>query len=583
MSIKLLVRDTAEKIAAGEVIERPASIVKELLDNAVDARASRIAIEIIRGGKDYIKISDNGVGIPFAELPVAFLRHATSKITSIDDLETLSTLGFRGEALPSIAAVSKIRFLSKPREQLTAGEIVFQGGQETSYEETGARDGTTVIVEEIFYNTPVRLKFLKSDNHEASLIGDITAEYALGNPHISFLLISDGKTIVQTSGNGKLRETLAEIWGKNTAAALIENDFVSDLITVDSFSSPFHISRGNRRQQIFFVNGRLVKNQLLHSAVEEPYRGVLAYKKHPLALINITIPATETDVNVHPSKTLIKFHDERAVFSAVRSAVNNSFKTANIISEQQQPLVSQEPQPTQHTITALTNRTPLNQVRETGIQNNSPYEQFEIALPYLRNNEGKSPSLFPLLKQIGVYKNSYILAEGNASLYLVDQHAAHERVLYESTLAKLQTQTMYSQQLLEPVIIELTPKSAVLMETILPDLTEMGFEISPFGGLSFIVQSIPTIFLKSDIAQVLLDIINDIDQNKVKIKHGFLAEKLACKSAVKLNHQLHNNEINKLLEDLSACEEPFRCPHGRPTIIEISDNQIQKWFKRILS
>lgn len=586
MTIKVLSRETAEKIAAGEVIERPVSVVKELLDNAVDAGASRIGIEILCGGKEYIKVTDNGLGINFTELPTAFLRHATSKITTIDDFETLASLGFRGEALPSIAAISKIKLISKPREQLVAGEILFNGGEQEYYQEIAARDGTTVIIENLFFNTPARLKFLKSDAHEASLIAELVAEYALGNSHIAFEFISQGKKLLHTTGKGNVREAIAEVWGKQIGTALIKEDFTHNSIKLEGYFSSFELSRSNRKNQIFFVNGRLVKNPIMHTALETPYRGVLPHRKYPLALVYISVPPGETDVNVHPAKTLIKFHDDRSIFTVIRSAVNNALRMPNMVTIDVPNKIDtlDTPKHTQQSFSSIAENIKI-----------SPYQQFKSALPFLREEThteeapiNEAPikethtKLFPRLKFLGIYKNSYIIAQSEHSLCLIDQHAAHERVLFENILNKLEKQQQYSQLLLEPIVVDLPLNISLISEEILITLKNLGFDISYFGDKSYIFRSVPNYFSKGDLSETLLELINEIAQNKNLPKGEILAAKLACKAAVKLNDLLTSAEVEKLLFDLSACEEPFRCPHGRPTIVELENSQIEKWFKRIL-
>lgn len=593
MTITVLNRETSEKIAAGEVIERPASVVKELLDNAIDASATRITVEILQGGKEYMKISDNGRGITYQELPIAFLRHATSKIAAIDDLESLSTLGFRGEALPSIAAVAKVKMVSKLKEQLAAGEIEFQGGEKINYQENSAADGTSVIVENLFYNTPARLKFLKSNPQEAGIIGELVSEYALGNANIAFKFISDGKTLLQTSGNGEIKEVLAEIWGKQIAANLTEKEEENNGIALKAFFSPITMQRGNRRQQLFFVNGRLVKNPILHTALEQPYRGALPHKRYPIGLIYISLPPSETDVNVHPAKTLIKFHDERAVFSAIYNIVNSALMAPSMINsilnnQESAAAISQQITPAPESIVPKYNQEVFKELQifkgynnhEVG-QENSPYQQFKAALPFLREDE-PSKKLFPKLKSCGVFKNSYILAEDGDSLYIIDQHAAHERVLFENILDKLALEKTYAQVLLEPIIVDFSLNDALLAQEFLPFLNRSGFDITHFGDTSYLVRSAPSYLAGSDLNEILVDIMHEINDNKEKSRQKLLAEKLACKAAVKVHHALTTSEIDQLLYDLSACEEPYRCPHGRPTIIEIDDLQIQKWFKRIL-
>ena len=420
--------------------------------------------------------------------------------------------------------------------------------------------------------------------------------------------MSQGKNLLQTSGKGNLRETLAALWGKQIAASLIEQSFLQDSIEVKGFFSPFEITRSSKRNQLFFVNGRLVKNPMLHIALEEPYKGTLPYRKHPLALTNITLPAEDIDVNVHPSKTLIKFHDDRKIFLAVRQAVNTALMVPNKISinEVDLPIANDLKQNeikqneikqndfTQENITQFKEYSPpasgmrysVHQQKQLG---QASFEQFQAALPYLREDkkilatEPKAESkLFPRLKLLSIYRNSYLIAQSDDCLYLIDQHAAHERILYENILSKLQTHEKYSQYLLEPIIIDLPLNLSLISEEILVVMARAGFDISHFGDRSYMIRSIPNFFKNINVSETILEIMNEIAENKDLRKDAFVAQNLACKAAIKLNHFLTTAEAERLILDLSACEEPYRCPHGRPALVEIDDNQIQKWFKRIL-
>ena len=581
MTIFILDHNTAEKIAAGEVVERPLSAVKELIDNSIDAKATRISIEIIAGGKEYIKINDNGMGIPCEELPLAFLRHATSKITNIEDLERITTLGFRGEALPSISAVAKVRLISKPANQLAAGEICIHGGETISYQEIASRDGTTVIIENLFYNTPARLKFLKSESHEASLIADLVSEYALGYPEIAFEFISQGKKLIHTTGKGIIKEAIAEVWGKEIALNLINDHNENDTLHVEGYFSPVSLFRSSRKHQIFFVNGRLIKSPLLQTAMETPYRGVLPPKKYPLGLIYLTLPPSETDINVHPAKTLIKFQDDRQIFSVVRNLINSSISAPNkiLIQQPEVPGVGTESKPSfvQETFTDFNK--PSFQKEFVNNQGKEALKEFASALPFLQ----ETPKLFPRLKIVGIFKNSYILAEGNNSLFMIDQHAAHERVMFEKILQELGASQKYTQMLLEPIVIEIPHNLMPFAEEALPFLQEAGFEISDFGKTSYVIRAVPNMLAKDDINEVVCEIMKDIRENKeLDKRRKKLAEKLACRAAVKLGNSLTITEAERLIQDLAFCEEPYRCPHGRPALIEIEDLQIQKWFKRVL-
>ena len=561
MTIRLLDREVVSKIAAGEVVERPSSVVKELVENSLDAGASRINIEVKGSGVSLIRVTDNGTGIPGDEVELAFQRHATSKLTSLADLENATSLGFRGEALPSIAHISQVEFLTRSQGEIAGTYIRLQGG---NVEERGKRactQGTTVSVHGLFRNFPARLKFLKSPGTENSHIADLVTHYGLAFPDVRFTLILDGRRILHTPGNGKVRDVLVEVYGLKIAQAmleLVESSNEGDLAPgVSGFVSPPSISRANRSFLSFFVNRRWIQSRLLSKAVDKAYEGLMMRGRYPVAVINLSLPPGWVDVNVHPTKKEVRFNQEPAIFNAVYGSVRRT------VSEQ----------------------APVPEFRSFSVQL-SPYEQApqvswrladrSVNLPLIPED---SPGGMPILRVLGQLANTYIIAEGPDGLYLIDQHAAHERILYENILQQWEQRRVEIQPLLEPLNIELEAKQMELLDVRGQMLTQFGFTIEPFGDRTFLLRAVPAILGGEGLGEVVKEIIDSLTDesllNKIEVR---IAQSLACHTAIRAGKTLTQEEMRALIQQLEGAVFPRSCPHGRPTIVYLSSERLEREF-----
>ena len=578
MSIKVLPEAISSKIAAGEVIERPASVVKELVENAIDANATEIRIRVIEAGKSFIEVSDDGIGILDEELPLAVTRFATSKISEIQDLNNIQTLGFRGEALASIAAVSRMTIFSKHKSKEMGHSLQIIGGdlRDSSYQ--SMPNGTRVIIEDLFFNVPARLKFLKTNATEWKHIFKLISRYALAYPDIRFLLESENSIAMQTSGNGNRREILSQIYGLEVAKQLLEVVYVDDEIKLSGFSSPVGLSRSNRKEITFFINGRWIQNAAIVSALINAYHSFLMVGRFPIAAIFMQISPGEVDVNVHPTKAEIRFRDSGKIFSAVARAVRKTLLSSG-------------------TATPISSRTWQNS--DSSFQNN--YLEWDLAhsLPVYGQknypNQDKAggydfsqaeihhSSKVPLLRLIGQIGATYIIAEGPDGLYLIDQHAAHERVLFEKFQKRLESQVI-NQALLDPVVIDIPRSQLSDYKVIVDILNHMGFDIEEFGKNSIQVRAIPQDFLHINPKDLILAVIEGGEDEGISILHDELEQLLIsriCKTAaIKGGQILSTAEQNKLLRDLEMCENPRTCPHGRPTMIHLSVELLEKQFGR---
>jgi DNA mismatch repair protein MutL len=569
MAIKVLDARVVSQISAGEVVERPSSVVKELVENALDAVSTQITVEIKAGGISLIRITDNGIGIPDSEVELAFERHATSKIGSFQDLQKLSSLGFRGEALPSIAAVAQVQMVTSAREESLGTYLSLDNGQIVQHESQARSTGTTITVQNLFRHVPARLKFLKSENAEGSRIADVVSQYALAYPEVKFTLISEGKTTLRTSGSGKLLDSIVAIYGLEVAQNMLEikipvdtEDNRNNLIRVTGQVGSPKISRSTREYLSFFVNRRWVNNRILSFAVEEAYHGLLMQGKHPIAVINITIPPQQIDVNVHPSKTEIKFQDERIVFSAVQKAVRQT----------------------------LVKSTPVPRVEESPRQFAVPPHAFSVFLPSQVSNLPNTPRTgsaplaptplisLPLLRVLGQLARSYIVAEGPDALYLIDQHAAHERILFEKINNQRNSREVEIQGLLEPTPFEVEPRQVSLFNSHLKELAEFGFDIESFGDRTFMVRSIPALLRDRDWAGMLREVLETSSRTNWSEN---LAVTLACHSAIRAGQVLNEIEMREMITQLEQAALPNSCPHGRPTMIQMTIQQLEKEFGRI--
>lgn len=658
-NIQVLDQITIDKIAAGEVIERPASIVKELVENAVDAGATAVTVEIKEGGISFIRITDNGCGIPKAEVPVAFLRHSTSKIRSVEDLTTVASLGFRGEALSSIAAIAQVELITKQKDSLLGTRYQIEGGAEKSLEDTGSRDGSTFLIRNIFYNTPARRKFLKTAMTEAGHVNELMIRLALSHPEISFEFINNGQTKLHTSGNGRLKDAIYHVFGREIAMNLLEVDSEMDGIKVTGFIGKPLISRGNRNYENYYINGRYVKSNIIAKAIEDGYKDFIMQHKYPFTVLHFEVNGADIDVNVHPTKMELRFSNQQKVYNFVYEAVKAAFQEKELIPKVELPeakipvaktggeslpkqsVASAKPQmqsqkpaeikqgkmspqvQTSATVEEqagtvshkqLTGEKNLDyfmqKMRERVTSYHNQNSQAEVKDVYgihrgdsqidrIREtvNYGKEQlNLFEeklLTKEaikehkiIGQLFDTYWLVEFHDQLYIIDQHAAHERVLYEKTLLGMKSREFTSQYLSPPIVLNLTMQEEEVLNTNIDHFTSIGFEIEPFGGSSYAVRAVPdnlfSIAKKDLLIEMLDDLMDGISSSQAP---DLIAEKIAsmsCKAAVKGNARLSRAEVETLIGELLDLENPYHCPHGRPTIISMTKRELEKKFKRIV-
>lgn len=614
--IAVLEKATIDKIAAGEVVERPASVVKELVENAIDAGADAITVEIKDGGKSYIRITDNGCGIPEEELPVAFLRHSTSKLRDASELSDIHTLGFRGEALSSISAVSRVEMITKPQTELMGVRYVVEGSQEVSMDKIGAPDGTTIMVYQLFFNTPARKKFLKSDMTEASYISELMERLALSHPDVSFLFISNKKEKIHTSGNGNLMDTIYQIYGRQIASNLLAVEKETDLLMVSGFIGNSNVARGNRSLENFYINGRYIKSPLLSKAVEEGYVGYLMQHQYPFCVLQITTKEAAVDVNVHPTKQEVRFDDEIAIADIFKTLVFERLHQREDIAEvtldeeiekekeQSKPVTEERtPEPFE--------KARLQQMREKitkQIHADTPYERkyqefyqkresdANAHAPKQELPETSKPATYEqtsfLTREarakhhiIGQVFDTYWLIEHDNKLYIIDQHAAHEKVLYERMMKQLKNKEMTTQYVSPPIILSLTRAEQDILERFADVFAELGYVISPFGGNEFAIEGVPGNLFSFDVKTFFMELLASCDSLKGNDGHDMILEKIAsmsCKAAIKGNNHLSRPEIEALLEELLSLENPYHCPHGRPTIIAMTKYELEKKFKRIV-
>ncbi len=576
MKINVLSEELASQIAAGEVVERPASVVKELLENAIDAGATRVTIRIEDAGRSLIEVSDDGAGIPSDELPLAIARHATSKINSAEDLFRIRTLGFRGEALSSIGSVSRMMIVSRNADQPVGARIVVEGGRMVSTELIGSVVGTIVQVRDLFYNTPARLKFLKRDTTEKQQIDNLVTRYALAYANKAIHLEEDGKAVLRTSGNDEHRDVLAQLYGVELAGQLLEVVFEEDGIRIDGFISPISINRSNRKDITFFVNGRWVQDAALMSALLKAYQSYLMIGRYPLSVLFIELPPEDVDVNVHPAKAEVRFRQPDEIFTAVQRAVRRALMAYSPV-----PQLSPAPWRSQ--------AWSASPVVDGGWSSGAAVFPGEPIQP--EQSDGESPPAttehaqfaggIPLLRLIGQIGATYLVAEGPDGLYLIDQHAAHERVLFEK-MQRLKG-NIPSQALLEPLLIQMPPQSAKIIQENLRVLREIGFDLDEFGSNSFRLSAIPALFAQRDPQAAIRSVVEDFEEDETPLQ-GMIEEKLIariCKRmAIKGGSVLSTEEQHALLRDLEACSSPRTCPHGRPTMIHLSVDLLERQFGR---
>lgn len=633
-SVRLLDQAVYELIAAGEVIERPSSVVKELLENSIDAKATAIEIEIKGGGKDKIRVTDNGIGMSFEDCKTAFLRHATSKVSAQEDLDRISTLGFRGEALASVCAVSKVELLSKQRDVTLGTRYVIAGGEELMHEEAGTPDGTTILIQDLFFNVPARLKFLKRDATEGNAIADIVEKIAISHPEISITFRRERKLALQTPGNGKLIDSIYAVYGKSFAETLIEASYTLDEITVTGYISKPMECRVNRSMQHCFINGRYVKSKTCAIALEEGYKGSIMVGKFPACILFLSVPVNTIDVNVHPSKIEVRFSDEQAILQAVYTAVKQaitrnsnpsdleslpqkkkqitnyaddrnvgseqvrfSMRSPSAVVSQAAPcfssscysnpkqtasshsFVSGAPETRELQPSKEPDKPDSNDVKRRIILEEPMPPSSETSPPKPNREEPKSKE--QSIRMIGELFETYILAESETTFYLMDKHAAHERMIYEDI--RTTSGELSRQMLLKPMIVNLSKaehEAALSCEEL---ITKFGFCLEDFGQNTILVREIPMILEAKNCREVLLELLNNLSEHKQDVSPAALDHiyhTIACKAAIKANDENRPEELEKLFFEVFYHDNIRYCPHGRPVLLSYSKERIEKQFGR---
>jgi DNA mismatch repair protein MutL len=568
MTIQILPDEVASQIAAGEVVERPASVVKELVENALDAGAGQITIRVAGAGQRLVEVQDNGSGIPPDELPLSVTRHATSKLRSADDLFRVMTLGFRGEALASIGSVSHLTITSRQADATAGARIHVVGGKVEGLQPVGAPVGTTVRVEDLFFNVPARRKFLKKEITERRQIDELVMRYALAYPAIGFQLTQEERLSLQTSGSGDRKEALAAIYGVEYARKMLAVFAVEDELKITGFISPTTLTRSNRKEIHFAINGRPVQDFTLTTAAIQAYHTLLMVGRFPVVMIYIEMPAEAVDVNVHPTKAEVRFRDRDRIFSAVQRSIRKALLAYTPVPEvrSQQAWQAFDWQPDER---------PAPAWGGLDVPNDEP----QPASPATQPLPGRQ---MPILRLVGQVASAYLIAEGPDGLYLIDQHAAHERVLYEKFIAQ-ERDEIPSQSLLEPVHVELAPGGARLLDEQLGTLSELGFRVEAFGRNTYLVRALPSILSGMDPAAALRVLVEDFEEDETPLlsqRRERLIARVCKRAAVKAGQTLSGAEQQALLQDLEHCDSPRTCPHGRPTMIHLSVDLLERQFGR---
>ncbi len=635
--IALLTQETIDKIAAGEVVERPSSVVKELVENAIDAKATAITVEIKEGGISFIRISDNGCGIDKSEVPLAFLRHSTSKIRSVEDLLSVSSLGFRGEALSSIAAVSRVELITKTPDALTGVRYQIEGSKEIALEEIGAPDGTTFLIKDLFYNTPARKKFLKSAQTEGSYIADMVEKLALSHPDISFKFIQNNQTKLHTSGNGNIKDLIYHVFGREISASILPVQLENELFSVNGYIGKPVITRGNRNYEIYFINGRYIKSNLLSKAIEEAYKSFLMQHQYPFCVLYFEFKSESLDVNVHPTKMELRFDHNTEVYQLLCDGLYEVLSQKEMIpevpvTEEKKVSVARE---YKEAIPEPFEERRLNQIRAS-VHKDSPYE---VKYPEFASRSDARVAERPSFKAhasildkvkseetyavsevekhakvdevkyenitleslssefltkdakkkhrvIGQLFKTYWLVEFEDKLFIVDQHAAHEKVLYERTMATLKEKEYTSQTISPPIVLSLDAQEILMLEKYRDQIARMGYEVESFGGKEYMISAIPANLFHVDMKDLFIEMLDDFSNLSGRETPELILEKVAsmsCKAAVKGNQTLSYSEFDALVEELLTLDNPYNCPHGRPTIISMTKYEIEKKFKRVVS
>ena len=616
-NIAILNQETIDKIAAGEVVERPCSVVKELVENAIDAGSTAITVEIKEGGISFIRITDNGCGIERDQVAVAFYRHSTSKIRSAEDLLTVKSLGFRGEALSSISAVARVELITKTYDELTGTRYVIEGSKELSNEEIGAPDGTTFIVKDLFYNVPARRKFLKTAQTEGSYISDMVEKLALSHPDISFKFINNNQTKLHTSGNGNRKDIIYHIFGREISSSLLEVKHECEYFKVEGFIGKPVITRGNRNYENYFINGRYVKSNILSRAIEEAYKSFLMQHQYPFTVLYFTF-FSELDVNVHPTKMELRFDNNNEIYVELCDTVyailsrkemipevpvDSTPAPKKIVHEYKEPIPEPFEKRRINEVRAAESKSVYGQSVTSAVKDYSAIETAaktpETSTAYkpaqvvtgTQQTLGDYDKVFlteSAKKQfsiIGQLFKTYWLIEFEDKLYIIDQHAAHEKVLYEKTMARLANKDFTSQRISPPIVMTLDAKESEMLEKYRPQIEQFGYEVEHFGGKEYMISAIPDNLFNIDMKDLFIEMLDDFSNATGRQTPDIITEKVAsmsCKAAVKGNDKLTLPEINKLIDELLSLDNPYNCPHGRPTIISMSKYEIEKKFKRIV-
>ncbi len=572
MSIRILPPEVASRIAAGEVVERPSSIVKELVENALDAGATRVGVEANEGGVALIRVVDDGCGIEANELPLAFARHATSKLHDDADLSAIRTLGFRGEALPSIAAVAEVEAVSRQHDSPKAARVRLSFGTMQEQGAAGAPPGTSFSVRALFREQPARLKFLRSAGAEASQIGSVVSHYALAYPEVAFSLKLDGRETFATSGSRSRREAVAGVYGRDVASAMLEATEESEGCSVEALFTPPHLTRSTRNYITLFINRRWVRSRSLAFAVEEAYAGLLQKGRYPIAVVDLRLPPEDVDVNVHPAKAEVRLRNDRAVFSLVQRPIRRALSGLAPVGSE--PL-SGWPRPLPATgIPSFMMRSALEP--QSPLQSQLIPRQTPVTV-----EQTTLPSSLPIMRPLGQAGTTYVIAEGPAGLYLIDQHAAHERVLYERFLATELAGVKASQPLLAPAVLELTPVQQALVTSFMPALAQHGFEVEPFGPGGYLLRAAPAGLRRDDPSRAFVELLDMLTrEDSPADPRRRVAASLACHAAVRAGQALATEEMRDLIQQLEACETPQTCPHGRPTMLHLSSDELARRFSR---
>ncbi len=605
MPIQLLDEDTVNKIAAGEVIERPVAVVKELLENAIDAGAGSVTVEIKDGGKSLIRVTDNGDGISEEDIKLAFTPHATSKIRQIEDLLSISTLGFRGEALASIASVSQLEMLTKTRGSFNGSRYVIEGGTEKSFGQAGCPDGTTLIVHNLFYNTPARLKFLKTPQTEAGYISSTVERMALSNPSISFRFINQNQQRLNTSGNGSLKDVIYNIFGRDITSNLLETDAVKGSCEISGFIGQPVISRGNRGCINYFVNGRYIKSNIINRAIEEAYAPYMMNHKYPFIVLNFKIDPGLIDINVHPQKMEVRFTNEKELYNDIYNTISGILKHKELIPEvsfgkDKNNNIKKEKQKDKEVILRVPEEKEVNSLfgittenkkeipaknTETKFRETAAYNAHNIKQETLFGTGIMQAQASNDIKIIGQAFATYWILQYGDSLFLIDQHAAHEKVLYERFMKHIEENQAFTQMLNPPVVASLSMAEQQVLEENIQVFKKLGYIIENFGGKEYILSGVPAQLPDIATKELFLEIIDGLLDNKTEIAPETLLSHIAtmsCKAAVKGGKSLDTKQAHELLKELMALDNPYNCPHGRPVIVKITKRELEKKFKRII-